>query len=91
MCQAPAIIGSMQGRWGDGIEQPTAFGWLVEGVSALGDHARQHGVPLLFEPLNRYETNLVNTVDGAFENFAKLLSSSQVKLGAVRPVPHEEH
>ena len=78
-CQAPAIIGSMQGRWGDGTDQATAFGWLTEGVSALGDHALQHGVPLLFEPLNRYETNLINTVDGGLK-LIKSLSSRNVRL-----------
>ena len=79
VCQAPAIIGSMQGRWGDGVDQPTGFGWLVEGVSTLGAHACQYGVPLLFEPLNRYETNLVNTVDGGLK-LITALSSSKVKL-----------
>jgi sugar phosphate isomerase/epimerase len=79
ICQAPAIIGSMQGRWGDGSDKATAFGWLAEGVNALGDYALQHGVPLLFEPLNRYETNLVNTVDSGLE-LIKLLSSRNVRL-----------
>lgn len=60
---APAIIGSMQGRHGDGVEKPQALAYLVEGLNDLGEHARQYGVPLLFEPLNRYETNLVNGVD----------------------------
>jgi sugar phosphate isomerase/epimerase len=64
---APAIIGSMQGRHGDGVDQPQAFGYLAEALGPLAEHARQYGVPLLFEPLNRYETNLVNTVaDGAW-------------------------
>ncbi len=58
---APAIIGSMQGRWGEGVSRETALGWLGEAVAALGDHARQYGVPLLYEPLNRYETNLLTT------------------------------
>ena len=60
---APAIIGSMQGRHGDGVEKTQAIAYLVEGLNALGEHARQYGVPLLFEPLNRYETNLVSTVE----------------------------
>jgi sugar phosphate isomerase/epimerase len=59
---APAIIGSMQGRTSDSVERPTAVGHLADAIEDLGEHARQYGVPLLFEPLNRYETNLVNTV-----------------------------
>jgi len=59
---APAIIGSMQGRSGDGVDHATATAWLAEALEDLGTHARQYRVPLLLEPLNRYETNLVNTV-----------------------------
>ncbi len=59
---APAIIGSMQGRSGDGVHQATATGYLSEALDDLGEHARLYKVPLLFEPLNRYETNMVNTV-----------------------------
>ena len=59
--QAPAIIGSMQGRWGGSVDKATARGWLGEALVDLGEHASQYNVPLLYEPLNRYETNLCNT------------------------------
>lgn len=59
---ASAIIGSMQGRWGDGQDRETALGHLKSALGELGEHARQYGVPLIYEPLNRYETNLINTV-----------------------------
>jgi sugar phosphate isomerase/epimerase len=58
---APAIIGSMQGRWGEGVSKEQAFDWLKSALEVLGEHARKHGVPLIYEPLNRYETNLINT------------------------------
>ena len=58
---ASAIIGSMQGRWGGDIDKPTALGWLADAIHELGEHARQYNVPLIYEPLNRYETNLCNT------------------------------
>ena len=67
------------GSLGDGVDQATAFGWLVEGVGALGEHASQYGVPLLYEPLNRYETNVVNTVESGLK-LIKSLSSPNVKL-----------
>ena len=63
---APAIIGSMQGRHGDGVERDTAIGYLLEALQELGSHARQYGVPLIYEPINRYETNICTSiVDGA--------------------------
>ena len=69
---APAIIGSMQGRHGDGIDADTARGYLANALESLGEHARQYRVPLLIEPLNRYETNLVNTVEDGLKLFGSL-------------------
>ncbi|WZO98631.1 sugar phosphate isomerase/epimerase family protein [Isosphaeraceae bacterium EP7] len=69
---APAIVGSMQGRHGDGVEKDRALGYLGEALAELGEHAKAYGVPLLFEPLNRYESNLSNTVEDAL----KLLTAS---------------
>ena len=59
---ASAIIGSMQGRWGDGTDKETALRYLGEALQECGEHAANHGKPLIYEPLNRYETNLCNTV-----------------------------
>lgn len=64
---APAIIGSIQGRASDGVDRDTALGYLRNGMDELGEHAGGHGLPLLYEPLNRYETNLCNTVGQAVE------------------------
>jgi sugar phosphate isomerase/epimerase len=57
---APAIIGSMQGRWDSGMSREQALKHLADAVEDLGSHAARHGVPVLYEPLNRYETNLFN-------------------------------
>jgi sugar phosphate isomerase/epimerase len=76
---APAIIGSMQGRWGDGVNKETATGFLREALEALGAHARTYNVPLLYEPLNRYETNLFNTMADTAA-FVRTISGSNVKI-----------
>jgi len=60
---APVIVGSMQGRWGDAVSKEAALGYLAEALSDLGNHAASRGQVLLYEPLNRYETNLVNTIE----------------------------
>ena len=57
---APAILGSMQGRWEGDVTREQALTWLGEALDDLGEHARQHGTVFLYEPLNRYETNLFN-------------------------------
>ena len=53
----------MQSRWGDGAEQATAHGYLADALTELGEHAKQYKVPPLFEPLNRYETNMVVNIE----------------------------
>ena len=60
--QAPAIIGSMQGRWTHELPKEEALKLLAEALSELGEHATQFNVPLIYEPLNRYETNLCTTM-----------------------------
>ena len=77
---APAIIGSMQGRWGDGADRPTATGWLTDALNDLGEHAKQYGVPLIYEPLNRYETNHGNTVDAGVALLDQLSTTNVVLL-----------
>ena len=76
---APAIIGSMQGRSGDGVDHPTATGYLRDALAVLGDYARQYNVPLLFEPINRYETNMATTVEAGLSLIGPL-ETTNVKL-----------
>lgn len=59
---APAIIGSMQGRSGEGTTHDEAIGYLKDTLNALGPYAAEKGQRLFYEPLNRYETNLFNTL-----------------------------
>jgi sugar phosphate isomerase/epimerase len=40
---------------------------LIEGLRELGDHASREGVEIFFEPLNRYEDHMVNTLERAAE------------------------
>ena len=72
---ASAIIGSMQGKWSTDNPKEKALSYLGESLKTLGEAAKAYGVPLIYEPLNRYETNLCNTMkDGA-----ALLESSQAE------------
>ncbi len=59
---APAIIGSMQGRVEPEVARDQALDWLREALADLDRHAAGVGQTLLYEPLNRYETNLFNRV-----------------------------
>jgi len=76
---APAIIGSMQGRVENDTTREQALTWVRESLDQLGERALQRRVPLLLEPLNRYETNLLNRVaDGV--SLLESLETKNVKL-----------
>jgi sugar phosphate isomerase/epimerase len=76
---ASTIIGSMQGRWSDAVSRPAALRYLAEALDDLGNHARQYGVPLFYEPINRYETNLINSLPDGVE-LLKSLQTDNVRL-----------
>ena len=55
-----AIIGSMQGRCEGDLPRDKALDHLASALDVLGARAVGQGQVLLYEPLNRYETNLFN-------------------------------
>src|SRR4051794_11954185 len=63
--ETQAIIGSIQGKYEGEVSRGQAVGWLGEAVATLGEQAAGHGQPLLYEPLNRYETNMFNRLSDA--------------------------
>lgn len=76
---APAIIGSMQGKIEGDVTREQALTWLGEALEDLGEHAASHRQPLLYEFLNRYETNLFNRVEPTVE-FLRGLKTQGVKI-----------
>jgi sugar phosphate isomerase/epimerase len=50
----------MQGHWDGNVPRDQALAWLGEALEDLGEHAAAHGQVLLYEALNRYESNLFN-------------------------------
>lgn len=66
---APVIIGSMQGRSEGAVTREQALALLADALDSLGARAARHGQVVLYEPLNRYETNLFNRQTDAVEFF----------------------
>jgi len=64
---APAILGSMQGRHGGGMSREQALDALASSLRSAGERAGRLGLPFIYEPLNRYETNLFNEAATAAE------------------------
>ena len=57
------ILGLVRGRLKPGVWPEQAMAWTREGVLAACEAGQRLGVPLLFEPINRYEADLVNSTD----------------------------
>jgi 5-keto-L-gluconate epimerase len=59
---AVIIIGLLRGVVKPGVDHSRAMGWLVEALQTCCAAAEPHGVRLALEPINRYETTLINDV-----------------------------
>ena len=59
---AKIIIGLLRGKTQPGQDPARVEAWLVEALQQCAQAASEKGVRLCIEPINRYETDLVNTV-----------------------------
>ena len=56
------IIGGARGRFSSTPPSADEYAWTVEALGECVRYASLRGVPTLLEPINRYETNFVNTL-----------------------------
>jgi sugar phosphate isomerase/epimerase len=57
---AVIIVGLIRGIVKPGVSQAQAMEWLVEALRECSAAAHPHGIRLALEPINRYETTLIN-------------------------------
>ena len=57
---AVIIVGLIRGVIKPGVEPPQAMDWLVEALRECSAAAYPHRIRLALEPINRYETTLIN-------------------------------
>jgi sugar phosphate isomerase/epimerase len=67
---AVVIIGSIRGQFVDPDEKINAQEWLVDGIKTCAEYAPE--IRLAIEPLNRYETEFVNTIESAIKLAEKI-------------------
>lgn len=77
---SPTVAGPFTARTGrvwrmSAGERTVAVETLREALRPVADYAAERGVTLAIEPLNRYETSLVNTVAQALDALEPLLGS----------------
>lgn len=77
--KAPIIVGSMQGRIEPGVDREDVLDRLREALGELAVHAARQKQSIFFEPLNRYETNVINNVEQALELLAPV-AAKNIKL-----------
>lgn len=85
---AVIIIGLIRGVLKPGVEQAQGMDWLREAINACCKTAKADGVRLALEPINRYETTLVNSVAQGMdlieqvgeENFGLLLDTFHMNI-----------
>lgn len=68
---ANVIVGGVRGRLPaqDGAEEATDV--LAGAVASLAEAGARHGVTILLEPINRYETDVLNTASSAADVIAR--------------------
>jgi len=84
--KAPVIIGGVRGILeGDPIEQKAQASRVLESIRIYSEYAEASGVPLAIEPINRYETNFINTVSEALDLIGQIGSEN---LGVITDTFH---
>ncbi|MGQ9630873.1 MAG: 5-keto-L-gluconate epimerase [bacterium] len=69
---AQVIIGLIRGNIKEGVRREDAEAWTVEAVNRCGEAAKRAGLKLALEPINRYETNFIHTVDEGLDFIGRL-------------------
>jgi sugar phosphate isomerase/epimerase len=64
---ALVIIGLIRGKVQPNVSRDQAHAWLVESMKQITQVANDQGVRVVVEPVNRYETDLINNVPDALE------------------------
>jgi 5-keto-L-gluconate epimerase len=85
---AVIIIGLIRGIVRPGVDKQQAMEWLVDALRECSTAAREHGVRLALEPINRYETTLINNTAQGLEliesvgadNFGLLLDTFHMNI-----------
>ena len=82
------IIGLLRGIVKPGVSHDQAYTWLVDALQRCSAAAARHGVRLVLEPINRYETTLINNVEQGLalietvsaDNFGLLLDTFHMNI-----------
>ena len=63
---ADIIVGLIRGKMSDGLPYAEAINYIKKGLSELSTYAKSKNVRVLLEPINRYEIDLLNTIEDSY-------------------------
>jgi sugar phosphate isomerase/epimerase len=69
---AQVIIGLIRGKVGERISQTEAEEWTINCLRRCTKFAKEYNVRLTLEPVNRYESNFINTLNEGVEFIKRL-------------------
>jgi len=74
--KALIIIGLLRGKIKPGIDFSRAYEWMFSAFSDCCAYAEKNDVRIAFEPINRYETSLLNTIEDSLIFIEKIGSKN---------------
>jgi sugar phosphate isomerase/epimerase len=69
---AQVIIGLIRGIIQEGVTYDRAVHWTIEGLRSCSQIAKTNNVNMVIEPINRYETNFINTLQEGIDFIEKV-------------------
>jgi len=74
---AIVIIGLIRGKIEESIDRAEAEKWTIDCLKECTEFAQEYNIRLTLEPVNRYESNFINTLDEGVE-FIKRVEASNL-------------
>lgn len=76
---AQVIIGLIRGKIEEGVNKTEAEEWTIDCLRKCTEFAKEYNIRLTLEPVNRYESNFINTLNEGVE-FIKQVGASNLGL-----------
>ena len=76
---AQVIIGLIRGNIEEGVNRAEAEEWTIDCLRKCTEFAKEYNIQLTLEPVNRYESNFINTLNEGIE-FIKRVGASNLGL-----------
>ena len=76
---AQVIIGLIRGKIEEGVNRAEAEEWTIDCLRKCTEFAKEYNIRLTLEPVNRYESNFINTLNEGIE-FIKRVGASNLGL-----------